>query len=111
MSVVDSLVELLISGTNDGVVVSMVFISVVSLLTVDISADVEDSVELDIVFKAVGEPVDSSDSMVRILMNVDISGDPDVFTSFSSVDDSLLSNNSEVVVMTLIALVDVDIIV
>jgi len=63
----------------------------------------------------VGEIVDLSDSTTGLLINVDVfwgivvlSENIDVLASFSSVDDSFSSNTSEVVVMTLIALVDVD---
>jgi hypothetical protein len=90
---------------------------VVSVRAVGISADVEDFVELDIVSITVGEIVDLSDKNIGLLINVDIlsslvvlSGNIDVLASFSSVDDSLSSNTSEVVVMKLLALVDVDVI-
>jgi len=97
----------LIAGTNNDVVVSV--------SAVGISTDVEDFVELDIVSITVGEIVDLSDSTTGLLINVDVfwgavvlSENIDVLASFSSVDDSLSWNTSEVVVMTLIALVDVD---
>jgi len=57
-SVVDCFIEVSIYGGDDDVEISMVFTSVVSLLTVDISADVEDLIELDRVSITVGEIVD-----------------------------------------------------
>jgi hypothetical protein len=92
--------------------------SVVSLRAVFISADVEDLIELEIVSNRVGEIVDSSDCAIELIMNVDtlgsavdISGEVDLVISFSSVDDNMSVNTSEVVVMTFIELVDVDVIV
>jgi hypothetical protein len=85
---------------------------------VGISADVEDLMKFVVVSKTVGEIVDSSDCTIGLVMYVDvlcsvvgISGKIDVFISLSSVDDNRSSNISEVVVITLIALVNVDVIV
>jgi hypothetical protein len=42
-------------------------------------------------------------------MNVEVLGNTDVSTSFSSVDDNLSPNTSVVVTMTLISSIDVDV--
>ncbi len=92
--------------------------TVASKRVVGISTDVKDSIELVIDSKTVGEIVDSSDSAVGLVMNLDIlygvvaiSGKIDVLISLSSVDDNKSSNTSEVVVITLRELVNVDVIV
>jgi hypothetical protein len=80
---------------------------VYSIETFEVSVEVEDSIELDVVSKIVGKIVDSLESMVGLVTNVDSSfrfvensGEIDVLLSLSSVDDRLFSNTSEVVVMT-----------
>lgn len=84
---------------------------------VGISVDVEDSIELEILSKTVGKIVDSSDSMIGLVVNVDelcgvvdISDKVDVLISLSTVGENPSSSTSEVVVMKLLALVDVDVI-
>jgi hypothetical protein len=116
--VVDILVEVSICRGDDDVDVSMKVTTVASKRVVGISTDVKDSIELVIDLKTVGEIVDSSDSTVGLVMNVDIlysvveiSGKIDVLISLSSVDDNSSSNTSEVVVITLRELVNVDVIV
>jgi hypothetical protein len=91
---------------------------VVSLLSVTICDVVADSVELDIVLRAVSEIVDSSDDVTELVTNVDssyrsvvISGKIVVLSSLLSADDNLFSNISEVVIMTFISLVDIGVIV
>jgi hypothetical protein len=56
--VVVCLVEVLISASDDDVEISMDVTSMVSLFVVGISADVSDSIELDIVSITVEEIVD-----------------------------------------------------
>jgi hypothetical protein len=116
--VVDSLVEVSICRGDDDVDVSMKVTTVASKRVVGISTDVKDSIELEILSKAVGKIVDSSDSIPELVVNVDelcgvidISGKIDVFNSLSSVDENISSTLSEVLVMTLLALVDVNIVV
>jgi hypothetical protein len=114
---VDTLVEISISARDDDVNVSMEVTSVEWVAVVDFSVDVEDLIKLVIVSNTVGEIVDSLDCAIEFVMNVDtvgstveISGEVDVFISFSSVDDNMSWNTSEVLVMTLIELVNVDVI-
>jgi len=114
---VDTLVEISISARDDDVNVSMEVTSVEWVAVVDFSVDVEDWIKLEIVSDTVGEIVDSLDCTIEFVMNVDtsgstveISGEVDVFISFSSVDNNMSWNTSEVLVMTLIELVDVDVI-
>jgi len=100
-----------ISASDDDVEVSMEVTSVVGIF-----ADVEDLIELEILSKSVSEIVDSSDTAIGLVKNVDIvcglvviSRKFVVCFSLSSVDDNLSSNSSEVVVITLISVVDVDV--
>jgi len=92
--------------------------SVVSLRVVGISADVEDLIVLEMFSKTASEAVDSSHTIEGVVINVDslcrvvkVSGKIVVIISLPNVDVNLSSNFSEVVVMALISLVDVDIIV
>jgi hypothetical protein len=55
---VDCVIEVSISASDDDVEISMAVTSVVSLRAVGISADVEDLIELDIVSVTVDETVD-----------------------------------------------------
>ncbi len=92
-----------------------------SLVEVSISAsgdDVEDLMELETVSKKVDEIVDPSNIMIGLLVNVaelcavvDFSGKIDVLISLSSVDENMSSTLSEVLVMALLGLVDIDIVV
>jgi hypothetical protein len=103
--VVDSLVE-----------ASIEVKSVVSLRVVGISADADDLMEFELVSRTVNEAVDSSNKMEGLLIDVDslcrvvkVSGKIVVVISLPNSDDDLSSNSSEVVVMALISLLDVDI--
>jgi hypothetical protein len=111
-SVVDSLVEVSISASDGDVKVSMEVTGVVG-----ISVGSKDSIELEMLSKMVGKIVDFSVSMIELVVNVDelcgavdISGKIDVLISLSSVEESSSSSTSEVVVMKLLALVDVEVI-
>jgi len=104
--------------SNEDVEVSIEVTNVVSLLSVTICDVVADSVELDIVLRAVSEIVDSSDDVTELVTNVDssyrsvvISDKIVVLSSLLSADDNLFSNISEVVIMTFISLVDIGVIV
>jgi len=110
---VDSLVEVSISASGDDVEVSIEVTNVVGIPT-----DVEDLMELEIVSKKVDEIVDPSNIMIGLLVNVaelcavvDISEKIDVLISLSSVDENMSSTLSEVLVMALLGLVDIDIVV
>jgi hypothetical protein len=85
---------------------------------VGISADVEDSIVLEIVSKTVCEIVDSAGIVRGLLVNVDvlcsvvgISVIIEVFISLPSVEDNMSLTTSEVLVMILLALVELDIVV
>jgi hypothetical protein len=117
VSIVDILIVASISVFDDDETPSIEVTRVASLAVVGISADVENLIELEIVSNTVGEIVRSSDCAIELVMNVDslgsiveISGKVDVVISFSSVDNNMSWETSEVLVMTLIELVDVDVI-
>jgi len=107
VSVVDSLGEVSIEVTN-----------VASIRVVGISVVAIDLIEFEILWKTVGNIVDSSASIIELVVNVDevcgvvdISGKIDVLMSLSSVDENISSTSMEVLEMTLLALVDVAIVV
>jgi hypothetical protein len=107
----------LISGSDDGVKLAIEVRSVAWPAVVGISVDVEVSLELETVSETVCEIVDSLDCVIEVVMNVnslgsgvEVSGKVDILISLSSVDDNMSLNTSEVVVMTLIELVDGDVI-
>jgi hypothetical protein len=115
---VDIFIEVPISVGNEDAKVSIEVTSVVSLGSLDICTTVAGLIELIIVSETICDIVDSSDCAIELLMNVDslgsvveISGEVDLVISFSSVDVNTFSIASEVVVMALIELVDVDVIV
>jgi len=103
-SVVDSSVEVFISTSDDDVEVPMEVTSFV-----DISVDVEDSVEVEILSKTVGKILECSDIMEWLLVNVDVLCR--VVEISADVDENSSSTTSEVLVITLLALLNVDVII
>jgi len=87
---------------------------VLSLISIGICVDVEDSIELDILFEAVDEIVDSAEKMTEVLTNVDSlygavesSDKIVVLLSVLGVDANSFLKISEVVITMLTPLVDV----